>query len=444
MRDAWIGKPDAGKAGGRTPEGTTTGRRRRRLAAVILLSWIAAPLPWPLPCWTPSAQAAAPATDAYRLDVGDSLSVTVFGRADLTGQFTIGPDAVIRLPLIGPVEAAGRTRSDIETDLTERLGGLLDHELHLSVNIAAYRPVYVMGDVTTAGEYPFSPGLSVLQAFAKAGGAPTMLQLPYNQAADAIEAEQDLRLAEIDIATHLVRRATLDAGLAGAPDIILPPEIEAIRHQPAIADMIERQKELLQADRTGLQMDIDLLHKQYEQYGEEIESLNGQQKALAEQTDLVRAELRKIQTLAARGLAPSPRLLELKSSLAELEGQRYEVLAFLSRARQQLVEVDMRIRRAEDDWQKRHLQERAGIEAELERSRVEANAARMRVGALAGGTPYTSFFGRTEPRFWITRKESGNTRTLMASPDMPMQPGDVLRVVMEPASPAVSEVAGPE
>lgn len=421
---------EAGTHGSGPP--VPAGRRRRwpAAAAAFLLAW------------TLPGMAAGRSPDTYRLDVGDVLSVTVFGRADLTGQFTIGPDAVIRLPLIGEVETAGRSRSDVEADLTARLSSLLDHEVHLSVNVAAYRPIYVMGDVTTAGEYPFSPGLSVLQAFAKAGGAPTMLQLPYNQAVDAIEAEEDLRVAEIAIATQLVRRSILDASLAGTQEVSLPPEIEAIRHQPAIADMIERETELLAADRTSLQMDIELLHKQHAQYTEEIDSLNGQQKALQSQTDLVRAELRKIESLADRGLAPSPRLLELKSSLAELDGQRYEVLAFLSRARQQLVEVDMRIRSAEDDWRRRRLQERAGIEAQIEQSRVEANAARMRMGALAGGTSYTSVFGRTEPRFWITRKGEEGSRTIMAAPDLAMHPGDVLRIVMEAPSTAVSEVSG--
>jgi polysaccharide biosynthesis/export protein len=438
MMDAWTGMPDDRVGTGDAPRPLTTGRRRHP-AAAVLLSWAAAAF---LSLAAP-AGAAGLETDAYRLGVGDALSVTVFGRTDLTGQFTIGPDAVIRLPLVGEIEAAGRMRADIEADLSEKLNELLDHEIHLSVNVAAYRPIYVMGDVTTAGEYPFSPGLSALQAFVKAGGAPALLQLPYNQAADAIEAEEELRLAEIDIATQLVRRSTLDASLAGTPEIALPPEIEAIRHQPAIADMIDREAELLSADRTSLQRDIELLHKQHAQYTEEIDSLTGQQEALVQQTDLIRAELRKIQGLADRGLAPSPRLLELKSSLAELDGQRYEVLAFLSRARQQLVEVDMRIRSVEDDWQRRRLQERAGIEALIEKARIEANAARMRMSALAGGTPYTSFFGRTEPRFWITRKEEGSTRTLMATPDQPMHPGDVLRVVMEPPSPAVSEVAGP-
>jgi len=388
--------------------------------------------------WSASVAAADAPREAYTLEIGDRVAISVFNRADLTGQFTIGPDGMIRMPLLGSLAAAGKTRAEIEAEVSARLDAILDHEAYLSVDIAGYRPIYVMGNVTTPGEYPYSPGLSVLQAFAKAGGAPTVLQLPYNQVAGLMAAELDLKLAETDIATLLVRRAALDASLADAGRIVLPPEIEAMRGHQAIDDMIQRETELLLTDRASLQSGLEMLRKQREQFGEEIRSLTGQQEAITRQTELVRAELRKIEGLAARGLASSQQVLELRATAAELDGERFEILAFLSRARQQVVQVDTRMREAETAWRRERLERRARIEAEIETARIQADNARRRLGSLAVTMPASTFTSPAETHFWITRKGERGTATLIATPDMPVMPGDVIRVSTEPPT-AVSE-----
>src|SRR5579875_3320430 len=63
----------------------------------------------------------APVSDSYRLDDGDDLSINVWGRAELTGKHTVGPDGKITMPLIGSVLLAGKTREEAQETITSAL-----------------------------------------------------------------------------------------------------------------------------------------------------------------------------------------------------------------------------------------------------------------------------------------------------------------------------------
>ncbi|MBF0334358.1 MAG: polysaccharide biosynthesis/export family protein [Alphaproteobacteria bacterium] len=376
--------------------------------------------------------AASPATAAepYRLAVGDSLSVMVFGRADLTGNFRIGQDQAIRLPLVGEVRAGGRTRGEVEADLSTKLSGLLDYQAQVVVDVAAFRPVFVIGDVATPGEYVFAPGLSALEAFAKAGGTPTLRQLPYDQAIGMASAERDLRLAKAELRNQLVRRAALEAALEGG-DIVLPAELSAIAQSDGVRAAMAREVALLASERKQMGNQVRSLNAQRDQFKEEIAALEKQIRALGTQADLVRVEVDKISGLAEKGLATSGRLLDLRRVLADAEGDRFQASAFLSRAKQQMVELERRAQALDDDRRRRLLDERRLVDLEIERSRARAEGALAQLGALSSVNPADLAFARAEVGFTITR----HGEVLVAKGDTPLMPGDVLEVRVDGDSP---------
>ena len=106
----------------------------------------------------------------YRLGSGDKIRVITFGEEALTGEFFVGGSGNVSLPLIGEVRAEGLSipefQSAVETSLKE--GYLKDPRV--SVEVLNYRPFYILGEVETPGEYPYTNGLSVLNAVATAGG----------------------------------------------------------------------------------------------------------------------------------------------------------------------------------------------------------------------------------------------------------------------------------
>jgi polysaccharide export outer membrane protein len=97
--------------------------------------------------------------------------VITFGGDQLTGEFHINDSGNIAIPLLGAVHAAGLTTAqlgdEIATDLQKK--DLLKNP-SVSVEVLAYRPFFILGEVTKPGEYPYEPGMTVLTAVSIAGG----------------------------------------------------------------------------------------------------------------------------------------------------------------------------------------------------------------------------------------------------------------------------------
>ncbi len=74
------------------------------------------------------------------------------------------------MPLIGTVRAAGRSTSQVESEIAAKLRNGYVREPQVSVEVEAYRPFFVLGEVTTAGQYPYVSGMTVETAVAIAGG----------------------------------------------------------------------------------------------------------------------------------------------------------------------------------------------------------------------------------------------------------------------------------
>jgi polysaccharide export outer membrane protein len=106
----------------------------------------------------------------YLLGSGDKVRVIVYGEDDLGGEFDVDGTGIVRMPLIGAVQAAGMPVRDFEQQIAARLsqGYLLNPRV--SVQVTSYRPFYIIGEVGKPGEYPYVNGMNVVNAVALAGG----------------------------------------------------------------------------------------------------------------------------------------------------------------------------------------------------------------------------------------------------------------------------------
>ncbi len=118
---------------------------------------------------TAEQSAVYPTTSEYRLGSGDKIKLTVYGEADLSGDFDVSGNGSVSLPLVGQVRAGGRTVPEFEQSLTQQLKTYFRHP-RVSVQVLNYRPFYIQGEVKNAGEYSYINGLLVRDAIAKAGG----------------------------------------------------------------------------------------------------------------------------------------------------------------------------------------------------------------------------------------------------------------------------------
>ena len=118
-----------------------------------------------------AAEANAGLTQGYRIAEGDKLKVTVFEEAALTGEFGVGLDGSLSLPLISSMQASGQTPSELGAKITSALaaGGYVLTP-RVSVEVSQHRPFYILGEVNAPGEYSYIGDLTVDQAIAKAKG----------------------------------------------------------------------------------------------------------------------------------------------------------------------------------------------------------------------------------------------------------------------------------
>ncbi|QUD88327.1 polysaccharide biosynthesis/export family protein [Phenylobacterium montanum] len=143
---------------------TGVGRFLRVAAACTVIAWTGASAVRAAP------GPASPTVTAYRLGVADRLRITVFNEPDLTGEFVVNANGSIAFPLVGQVKAVGRTKEQVGAELTRKLADGYLRQPQVSIDVVGFRPFYIMGEVNKPGEYPYEPGLTVLDAVAAAQG----------------------------------------------------------------------------------------------------------------------------------------------------------------------------------------------------------------------------------------------------------------------------------
>jgi polysaccharide export outer membrane protein len=117
------------------------------------------------------AEANSAVTRGQMLNPGDQLKITVFDEPNLTGEYSIDPAGDLAFQLLGKVPSAGRTTAQLSKQIADGLasgGYVLSPKV--SVEVLQFRPIYILGEVSKPGEYPFVSDLTYMQAIAKAGG----------------------------------------------------------------------------------------------------------------------------------------------------------------------------------------------------------------------------------------------------------------------------------
>jgi polysaccharide export outer membrane protein len=106
----------------------------------------------------------------YTLDTGDRLRVGVFGQDGLSNSYVVDASGAITMPLINSVSARGRTTEALARAVADRLRSGFVREPHVAIEVESYRPFFILGEVSTPGQYAFVPRMTVEAAVAVAGG----------------------------------------------------------------------------------------------------------------------------------------------------------------------------------------------------------------------------------------------------------------------------------
>jgi polysaccharide export outer membrane protein len=121
-------------------------------------------------CFSGVAYSAEKASSGYRLGSGDKVKVTVFGQANMSGEFSVAGDGTLSLPFIGSIRAGGLTVRELERQIVNQLQPDYLKNPRVSVEVLNFRPFDIIGEVQKPGSYPYRDGMTVINAIAMAGG----------------------------------------------------------------------------------------------------------------------------------------------------------------------------------------------------------------------------------------------------------------------------------
>ncbi|MCC9621106.1 polysaccharide export protein [Thalassospira sp. MA62] len=106
----------------------------------------------------------------FTVDSGDTLNIRVFDEPALSGEFSVDAHGRIQPALIGPISVRGLTADQIAQNIKAAYrDGYLRHP-EVRVEIIAFRPFFILGEVNQPGSYDYAPGMNVLSAIALGGG----------------------------------------------------------------------------------------------------------------------------------------------------------------------------------------------------------------------------------------------------------------------------------
>lgn len=118
-------------------------------------------------------QAAIASADSYLINAGDVLQVFVWNEKDLSREaIVVQPDGKVNYPLVGEVQAGGKTSSEVSNAIAEGLKRYIQDKPVVTVSVMKVdgNVVYVMGKVNRPGVYPMNGPADVIQVLGMAGG----------------------------------------------------------------------------------------------------------------------------------------------------------------------------------------------------------------------------------------------------------------------------------
>ncbi|WP_099864339.1 polysaccharide biosynthesis/export family protein [Pararhizobium haloflavum] len=408
--------------------------RRRRASRALALALSAAVLAGAMPA----------AADEYELGPQDRIRLkiyewrpshdTIFEWTALNDQFTVAADGTLFLPFIGEIRAEGTLQGDLARTIAERLRNQmgLGRAPDVAVEIVQYRPFYIVGQVVQPGEFPYRPGLTVLQAVSIGGGLKSSEETASRLEREVIAVRGDLDLLSLSQIGLEARRARLQAELEDAPEIAFSEQLSALGQEPSIRMLMDQEQLIFEARRDGLATQVRALTELEAFLKEELTALEGQMVYYDKQIALVEKELSGVSALVSKGLAVAPREISLERSLTQAQSERLSASTSLMRARQEISRTQLAILELRNSRRNEVTVALRDTQAQLDElaSRADTTVQLLhdsevtapRLLALRRQTE------RAEPTYTILRPGTEGTTEIPAEESTALEPGDTVKV----------------
>nr|WP_267177835.1 polysaccharide biosynthesis/export family protein [Sneathiella aquimaris] len=269
----------------------------------------------------------------YTLDTGDVLSIKLLERNEISGDVIVGMDGTISLPGIGAIVARGETVRGLERKLLKRISETVVQP-SLAVQMVAYRPFFILGEVGEAGGYPYQPGLTVLKAVSLAKGfKSTRSDLnQFSKQLANLRAKQALGNNVTTLASAEVRRARVLAEQADQDIFAFDPGSGIISKLPNLDTIIETEQALFAKRRVSHKRQLDQVKETIAARQLELQSYKKRMSSKDDLNDQIDKEVREVRKLRKQGLVPVERVNRLIREQLNIRGQVLQTNSLLRQA----------------------------------------------------------------------------------------------------------------
>jgi len=378
---------------------------------------------------------------------GDTIRLTIQGLPNAEVDSSVGIDGYLPLVWPGPVRAAGRNLDDILAEVRSMAEGRVYKrytpegllklfqlaEEDLALEVVAYRPVVVSGDVARPSEVTFRPGLTARSAIAVAGGIRSSLlaDLSVADPAQIVRWQNEYARAALDHATALTRQWRVSAELNDQTDPEpVDPQVVAVTRE-VLGALAAEQLRLIEIHRKNQDGDRAYLQSVLVQARERFRILTEQRANQSEQLAADEEEEARVRDLVERSLVPATRLNEVRrdtvlsaTRLLELESQ--------------LAAADLDVIRRQRDieaYEEMRLAELLTLREQLSAAVLEA---RLRMDLLAQnlsgsseGESMASLLMDMSSTIRVFRRVEGRITPIIIDMDSELEPGDTVEVVLD-------------
>jgi polysaccharide biosynthesis/export protein len=376
----------------------------------------------------------------YHLAVGDTLQITVARAPELQQRVPVDSDGSISFPLLGTLVVTGLTPAQAQAKIK---AGLANKPLQrtrpdgrsevvvidpgeVTATIAEYRPIYVNGDVSKPGEYPFRPLMTVRQAVALSGGYDTFRFRMTDPNIDIADLRSQYEALWIEFAKERAHIWRLKAELGGdakgldLSDVPLPPSLLAEIVSLATAD--------LNARRSDNQRQKEFLQRAIKQDADEIETLSQQQQSEEQGAEADAEELKKDLELLSKGTLISPRVTDARRAVLLSSSRKLQTVVELMQLKKQQDEVHTKLDQFDDQRRIQLLGELQDANANLGELRAKLQGAEEKIRVTDLLRSQLAQGNGSGPEIAIIRRSETGSLRLVVSEEAELEPGDVVEV----------------
>lgn len=383
--------------------------------------------------------------DEYRLGSQDKLNIriaewqTVEGTfrdwAAVNGEYSVGPAGNLSVPFVGELPAAGKTTSEVAAAISVALQRklALSDKPEASVEMVQFRPFYISGEIQTPGQFPYVPELTVLKAVSIAGGIRRNADYGPQIGKDLVTAKGNFDIYDDQRVRLIVKRARIDADLAGKASFDVPKEVEGDPRLPAI---VADEMQILTADQKALKLKLQALDELKGVLQAEIEALQKKIVNQQRQVDLAKQQLESIGPLVQKGLVVNTRVLSSEQSVANLQGQILDYETAILTAKQSISKASQDAIDAQNTLNSNLASSRQQVEADLNEAALRVGMQKGLIAQASDPATTAAITSGEEPTllYSLVRVADGKTSEIEAKEDTPVLPGDVIKVKLAPTA----------